>query len=675
MILTEKMEYVSAIIFSEDIDLVTKTLLDLGVVEFTIDQQYISKDGVRKYFGDKNFHKIQELRKRCGAFLELANVPLPDMSRVDVREDLPSLDIKKVEFFTEDLSAKIGTLRDYQRTLQQRINELLIFKKRLSGNYTQHDHSLVGYKGFIVPAYANNLRQKLHSLSVIMLETPHIDSLEIIFIFNKSNASEVMKILDYYRLKEFTSIELHDESLKVQLSERLEEMLNQYTEEQQEKKHQISQLMEEKENSLKEYWLALRAKELYIKIQNNFSTTSTTAIFSGWIPSSVKNKVVTSLIQVTHNRVIIESQEGVRHIEKQDINLKLDPPTKLSNNKFSKPYELLVNTYGIVKYGFIDPTFMVSIFFTLMFGLMFADAGQGMIIVVFGIFLLLKSKKSLKKKEILQNVGNIVMYCGLSSVFFGVMFSSYFGLQLFPPLWFDLHGIAMTGKPHYTTSSAIRSIGAIFVLSFKFGFLVLGVGLLFNFINKIRSRQYFELFFSANGILGALFYVASTHMIWFYVKHKNLQNYRFTGLSLGILIVTMSLFMVIPIVKTLEFNKKSGKQFCISQVISWPAVWAFEVFEMITGYFSSTLSFVRVGAIGIVHAVLMGVFYSMAGQTKNIFLSALIVIFVNVLVIGLEGLLAAVNSMRLHFYEFFSRYFESGGRLYRPISLENMNGN
>jgi V/A-type H+/Na+-transporting ATPase subunit I len=668
VILTEKMEYLSAIVLIKDIDTVTKTLLAMGVVEFSIDKQYAGQTGTRAYSNSAEQTKIQELRKRCGSFLAIGGLALPDASAVDVSIAMPALDVKQVEKFINDLSIKTTNLRDKQRQLQQKGNALRIMQRRLSSTDAQSDQQpLLAYEGTIPTVYGSGLQKKLQNFGMVTIQNNHLDRLKFQFLFHQTDEKEILKVLGRYRLEDINLLSLAANAKKDLFLPTLENSIKEIEAEQAGVEQEVVSLIKMSASSLSDYWLALRTNELYSQIQGQFRSTNTTAIFSGWIASSDRKKVVDRLEQITQGRILIQS-ESVDSGSKSERKEPLDPPTKLRNNPVSSPYELLVNTYGVVKYGHVDPTFVVSIFFTLMFGLMFADAGQGLVILALGIFLLIKSKKAADAKT-LRDAGKIVLYCGTSAVFFGVMFGSYFGLQLLPPIWFDMHGIAMTGQAHHTTASAINSVPGIFAMSFKFGFVILGTGLLFNFINKMRTKQYFSLIFSANGILGALFYVSSAHMIWHYVANGSLNSYAYTNIVLAVLLAVVVLFGVVPIVHTLEHNKAHKQKLKLTQVLSWPAIWAFELFEMATGYFSSTLSFVRVGAIGIVHAVLMGVFYSMAASAGNILLSIAIVLFVNVLVIGLEGLLAAVNSMRLHYYEFFSRYFEAGGRLFKPVSL------
>jgi V/A-type H+-transporting ATPase subunit I len=98
--------------------------------------------------------------------------------------------------------------------------------------------------------------------------------------------------------------------------------------------------------------------------------------------------------------------------------------------------------------------------------------------------------------------------------------------------------------------------------------------------------------------------------------------------------------------------------------------WVVELLEIFSGYLSNTLSFMRVAGLGIAHVCLMISFFTLAGMTSGVF-SILILVLGNLLVIGLEGLSAGVQALRLNYYEFFTKFFHGTGRLHTPISLRS----
>jgi len=98
--------------------------------------------------------------------------------------------------------------------------------------------------------------------------------------------------------------------------------------------------------------------------------------------------------------------------------------------------------------------------------------------------------------------------------------------------------------------------------------------------------------------------------------------------------------------------------------------WIVELLEIFSGYLSNTLSFMRVAGLGIAHACLMISFFTLAEMTSGVF-SIVILVLGNILVIGLEGLSAGIQALRLNYYEFFTKFFHGTGKLHTPISLSS----
>jgi V/A-type H+-transporting ATPase subunit I len=112
-------------------------------------------------------------------------------------------------------------------------------------------------------------------------------------------------------------------------------------------------------------------------------------------------------------------------------------------------------------------------------------------------------------------------------------------------------------------------------------------------------------------------------------------------------------------------DKKSSLPFAL---INFLMEWIVELLEIFSGYLSNTLSFMRVAGLGIAHVCLMISFFTLAEMTSGIY-SVIILILGNILVIGLEGLSAGIQALRLNYYEFFTKFFHGTGKLYTPISL------
>jgi V/A-type H+-transporting ATPase subunit I len=277
----------------------------------------------------------------------------------------------------------------------------------------------------------------------------------------------------------------------------------------------------------------------------------------------------------------------------------------------------------------------------------------------------------LRKKEQKTNLYQLawlIVWCGLSAVCFGILFGSYFGVGLFRPLWFDFHG-AIFG--HSARDSIAKDVFSILTITIYFGISVIFLGLLFNWINLIRAQKWMELVFDKGGILGGWIYAGGIYIVSYMISH----NYK--GFPPGIILFllvglpALSLFVKEPYHYFKHSDQPSSENTnLVFTFLKFIMEWLVELLEIFSGYLSNTLSFMRVAGLGIAHACLMVSFFTIAGMTSGI-ASVLILILGNMLVIGLEGLTAGIQALRLSYYEFFTKFFHGTGNLYTPISLSS----
>jgi V/A-type H+-transporting ATPase subunit I len=176
---------------------------------------------------------------------------------------------------------------------------------------------------------------------------------------------------------------------------------------------------------------------------------------------------------------------------------------------------MLVSNFGIPQYGTIDPTPFVMPIYLIMFGLMFADAGQGLVLTLIGALSAYLTRNNQAKRSA-YHLSWLIMWCGLSAVVFGVLFGSYFGRALLEPLWFDFHGIV---AGHAETGSVIRDVYDILSIPIYFGITVIVLGLLFNWFNLIRTGRWAELVFDKGGLLGGWIYGGGVYIASYMVDH------------------------------------------------------------------------------------------------------------------------------------------------------------
>lgn len=317
------------------------------------------------------------------------------------------------------------------------------------------------------------------------------------------------------------------------------------------------------------------------------------------------------------------------------------PPTKIQNLSIFKPYEMFVKMYGVPNYREFDPTWFVALTYSLLFGIMFGDVGQGAFLTLGGYYLYKKKKADL---------GGIIALAGFFSTIFGFMYGSVFGFEnIINAMW--LHPMtAMIDLPF------IGTINTVFVVAIAFGMFLILTTLVFNIMSELKTRESKEVIFDRNGIAGLVFYGSLVVCIVLFMTGNPLPAGILLVLLFGLPLLMMALKE--PIMAKLEEKELEG-----DDGVGMLAVQAFfEIFEILLSYFSNTLSFVRVGAFAVSHAAMMQVVLMLAGATEGGDINWIIVVLGNIFVVGLEGLVVGIQVLRLEFYEIFSHFYKGDGR-------------
>ncbi len=325
------------------------------------------------------------------------------------------------------------------------------------------------------------------------------------------------------------------------------------------------------------------------------------------------------------------------------------PPTKLKNPKIFKPFEMFVRMYGMPDEKEMDPTIFVALTYTLIFGAMFGDVGQGALLFIIGGVLYLTKK---------MNLAGIISIAGLFSMFFGFMFGSVFGFEDIITARWMRPVEAMTQLPF------VGQLNTIFIIAIAFGMALNLLVMIFQIINSIRAKDTENIWFSPNGVAGFIFYgMIILTVVLFFTGHKTPGNILL-AIFLGIPILVF--VFKEPLTNLVERNHKKVEEGKVMFLVQG----FFEIFETMLSYFSNTLSYVRIGAFAVSHAAIMEVVLMLAGADKGS-ISWPVIIIGNIIVIGIEGLIVGIQVLRLEYYEMFSRFYKGTGREFKPFSKKN----
>lgn len=320
-------------------------------------------------------------------------------------------------------------------------------------------------------------------------------------------------------------------------------------------------------------------------------------------------------------------------------------PTLLKNHWFARPFELFVEMYSLPAYCDFDPTAFFAFTYCLLFGIMFSDMGQGLVLLVLGLWL--EKKKNSK-------LFGIIGRCGIFSTIFGFLFGSFFGYEeLLTPIHEALF---------HTNGKLFDVMANQNTMTLLMGALVIGAVLIIcsqclNIFNNARQKKWGEVLFSQNGIAGLVFYIyILAAMAMQLLKMGNLFTFPLVMLCI---VLPCVCFLMKEVFEKLMKHEKAKPHGGWGTYITQQF---FEVFEILLSFITNSMSYLRVGGFVLSHAGMMLVVMTLMKMVSHGGFAVLI--FGNAFVMLLEGLVVGIQSLRLEYYEMFSRYYTGGGVKY-----------
>lgn len=353
---------------------------------------------------------------------------------------------------------------------------------------------------------------------------------------------------------------------------------------------------------------------------------------------------------------LIESHY-VAYVEIMEPSKKDDVPVVFKNNGFSGPLESVTAGFGAPSRNEMDPTFTMSLFYYMLFGIMFSDAGYGLILaIVCGIILLKYKRMELGMRKFIK----MFFFCGVATAFWGFLFGSFFG-----------DAVGIVAKSFFNSDVTLKPLWfspnddpmKMLVFAMLLGLLHLLSGLVMKFINCIKNKQYKDAIYDS--------------VFWFALV-----------VSCVILLMSVQMFVDILGISDMKLSGEAGKVASIVAIISVIGIvltsgresknWFKRILKGIygvygiTGYLSDVLSYSRLLALGLATGVIASVVNSMSVMSENIIVR--IITFTIIFLIGhvlnfLINILGAyVHTNRLQYVEFYGKFYDGGGRLFKPFS-------
>ncbi|MCL2184243.1 MAG: V-type ATP synthase subunit I [Treponema sp.] len=667
MLLPRKMKFIELTVFKNDMDAVLEYLGKSAVMQFSEPQSTADNAAVAE-IRDK-IERIHDAAEFIGGKIGIdyyeddeENIVLPGKEEIDLTENLCSTieNLKEIEH---------KTIQEKQR-IRETITEARAFSK-MNVPFSDFDHLsyLTLRLGRLEMKEIQTLRENLGERAVII---PLGDGNRILAASSKKGRFALDTQL---KKVSFEPISIPENYRGVPV-----DMLKSLNEQYQNLEKELDKIKADKEKMAQEYTGDLERlvsswhNALIIEgIKSRFTSTNTLYHFSGWTPLDTEAKLVKDLSALTDGRIAVHSYTPDEVPSIQSGKEKV--PVAMKHNSFVKGFESVVFSYGAPLYGTIDPTPIVAFFFTLMFGIMFGDVGQGFVLLLAGI-LLNKIPSFLPK---FKKFSTPLISVGIASMIMGFLAGSVFAnekLLVVPtraitsflfgkPMDHILHILPMAGE-----GGSITKLLYFFGFTISIGIVINSLGLLINIYNRCVLKKYQAAFFSKTGLAGLVFF-------WYaiFIGLRLIFGGKFEGYDIACLTVPVLCIFFGPIIWKLISRQKPVIEFGIFTFIMEGFV---EVMETISNYLSNTISFLRVGAFALAHAVFSFIIFYFTDELARsgiagTFSAVLISIIGNTIIIVLEGLIVAIQVVRLQYYEFFNKFFIETGVEFAPFRFKSKN--
>lgn len=361
-----------------------------------------------------------------------------------------------------------------------------------------------------------------------------------------------------------------------------------------------------------------------------------------------------------------EKESSEKEEEKKD--LRQNAPTIMRNNFLVRPFETITKMYGTPAYSEIDPTPIIAITFPILFGLMFGDIGHGIVLIISGLFGAFYYRN--KKGKDFINFCWIILYCGVGAVLIGFLYGEFFGMheiKLFSTVYMHLEPVTIPIL-NITLYNPLNNIMSVFKFAVLVGVFHLNLGWFIQFLNYWKQHRKFLGF--TDSLIKIWLLTGGTILIFTY----GFDIYTWLEPPYPILLPLVPGIMLIVL-------KPFGKLFRISYlkeetVGGLIGEGTMESFETLLSIMSNVASYIRLLALALAHISLMVAITAMGDLVQGNDIGSEIInivglVFGNMIVILLEGLLVFINSIRLHFYEFFFKFYQGSGVNYIPFYLDD----
>lgn len=369
-----------------------------------------------------------------------------------------------------------------------------------------------------------------------------------------------------------------------------------------------------------------------------------TFLVSGYVPEREAEKVQKALVG---KYSCVVDVEGLQDEE--------EAPVLLKNNKFSSGAEGILEAFGLPSKGEVDPTMIMSVFYVFLFGMMLSDAAYGVIVSAVCMTLLLKFPRM--GKEIKKSL-QLFFWCGISTLFWGIMFSGYFGdaINVISRTFFG-HEVGIPALWFVPLNDPMK----LLMYSMLFGVIHLFMGLGIKGYMCLRDKKYMDFFCDV-----VLWFMLLVGLLIMLLPSDMFTSIAQLSINFDPAISALGKWLaILGAVGILVMSGRGNKNIALRLALG-----AYDLYN-ISGWLSDVLSYSRLLALGLATGVIASVVNQMGSMGgKSVFG---VIVFIIAFVIGHTFNLAInllgsyVHTNRLQFVEFFGKFYDGGGRAFNPF--------